>query len=133
MPEDQLAALPLELRQMVMTGATALGGALPPNANPNAGPMMAGMMPMDMMGMGGVGGMNGGVGVGGMNGGEIQHHHGMMGMQGPDGGMGMEMMQGEQGYGHMMGMGGEFGVGPQVRLLSALDIFDVGAEVSLVV
>jgi pre-mRNA 3'-end-processing factor FIP1 len=50
MPEDQLSALPPELRTMVMTGATAMmnNGA----ANPN---MMGGMNPMlDMSGMGGM-------------------------------------------------------------------------------
>ena len=63
MGEDQVNALPPELRTMVMTGATAMmnGGG----ANPN---MMGGMNPMmDMSGMGGMMGMgmNGDMNMGG--------------------------------------------------------------------
>lgn len=58
MPEDQLSALPPEVRQMVMTGTTAMMNGGGPNAG-MMGPMMdmSGMMgPMGMgMGMGDMG------------------------------------------------------------------------------
>jgi pre-mRNA 3'-end-processing factor FIP1 len=61
MPEDQLSALPPELRTMVMTGATAMMNNGAPNPS-----MMGGMNPM--MDMSGMGGMNMGPMGMGMNG-----------------------------------------------------------------
>lgn len=62
MPEDQVTALPPEVRQMVMTGTTAMmngGGANPGIMAPGVMMDMSGMMPMPMgMGMNGDMGMN---------------------------------------------------------------------------
>jgi pre-mRNA 3'-end-processing factor FIP1 len=61
MPEDQLIALPPEVRTMVMTGANAMMN----NASANSGMMGPGvMMDMGMMGPMGMG-MNGDMGMGG--------------------------------------------------------------------
>lgn len=110
MGEDQVNALPPELRTMVMTGATAMmnGGG----ANPN---MMGGMNPMmDMSGMGGMMGMgmNGDMNMGGPmmqegQGGPVTggtpEQGGQMGMQ--------EGFGGAPGGGMMgMGMGNEYGI-----------------------
>ncbi|KAF9469609.1 hypothetical protein BDZ94DRAFT_1206249 [Collybia nuda] len=68
MPEDQLSALPPEVRQMVMTGTTAMMNGGGPNA---------GMMPMmDMSGMMGPMGM--GMGMGDMGMGNPMMQAGMM-------------------------------------------------------
>jgi pre-mRNA 3'-end-processing factor FIP1 len=76
MPEDQLTVLPPEVRQMVMTGTTAMM-----NGAGNPGMMGQGMM-MDMGMMGPMGmGMNGDMGMGGPM---MQVDGRMMGMQ--DGG-----------------------------------------------
>ncbi|KZT73303.1 Fip1-domain-containing protein [Daedalea quercina L-15889] len=124
MQEDQLTALPPDLRTMVLAGSTAMmnggggggpGGMMPPGGmNMNGNPMMGQMMNMPMMnpmmqemGMG-MGGMNGDMGMG-MGGGP-----GMpMGMGGAGGGPGMQMgmMQGEGanagGPGSQVGAGGQ--------------------------
>lgn len=99
MPEDQLMALPPEVRTMVMTGATAMmagGGPNPGMMAPGVGmnPMMHDMSGMGPMGMGPMGmGMNGD-----------------MGMQMPPGG---PMMQ--DGPGPVPGPGGSaIGPGPSV-------------------
>ncbi|KAJ7116832.1 hypothetical protein C8R43DRAFT_112628 [Mycena crocata] len=114
MPEDQLTVLPPEVRQMVMTGTTAM-------MNGAANPAMMGQgMMMDMSGMmGPMGmGMNGDMG---MNGQMMQvDGRGMMGMQ--DGGQGQVgnggngtpeqqgmMQEGFVGNPGMMGMGMEYG------------------------
>ncbi|KZP28918.1 Fip1-domain-containing protein [Athelia psychrophila] len=112
MPEDQMSALPPELRTMVMTGATAMMNGGGPNPN-----MMAGMNPM--MDMSGMGGMNMGQMGMGMNGdmqmqmqqggpmmpegqGQGPSEQGQMAM--PDG-----YAQGPNGQGMMgMNMGGEY-------------------------
>ncbi|TFY56003.1 hypothetical protein EVJ58_g7899 [Rhodofomes roseus] len=119
MPEDQLTALPPEIRSMVIAGSTAMmnsggggpGGMMPPGGmNMNGNPMMGQMMNMPMMnpmmqdmgmGMGEMGmGMGGGPGM-------------QMGMGGPGGGPGMQMgmMQGEGapagGPGAQSGAGGQ--------------------------
>ena len=61
MPEDQLIALPPEVRTMVMTGANAMMN----NAAANSGMMGSGVM-MDMSMMGSMGmGMNGDMNIGG--------------------------------------------------------------------
>jgi pre-mRNA 3'-end-processing factor FIP1 len=119
MPEDQLSALPIEVRQMVMTGATAMmsgGGPNPGMMGPGVGmnPMMdmSGMNAMNMMGMNGDMGMQmqtGGPmmqeGPGPVQGSGATPEQGVhMGMQdgfGP-GGPGPGMMG--------MGMGGDFGM-----------------------
>jgi len=80
MPEDQLIALPPEVRTMVMTGANAMMN----NAGANPGMMGPGvMMDMGMMGPMGMG-MNGDMGMGG------QMMQGMM----PDGGQGGQSVVG---------------------------------------
>ena len=118
MPEDQLSALPPELRTMVMTGATAMMNNSAANAN-----MMGGMNPMmDMSGMGGMNmgpmgmGMNGDMGMQMQQGGPMmQENQG----QGPGTGaapeqsvqMGMQDGYGPGGPGPgIMGMGGDFGM-----------------------
>ena len=119
MPEDQIAALPPEVRAMVMTGATSLmsGGALPHGPPQLMGVGVGGPGPMmhphpHEMGMMGV-----------MNAGEMQQGPGMMQGPGQEGdGMGLQGMQQEgfqqngPGPGQMMGMSQEFGM--QVRSLS---------------
>ncbi|KAG5643538.1 hypothetical protein DXG03_000679 [Asterophora parasitica] len=123
MQEDQLTALPPEVRQMVMTGTTAMM-----NGAGNAGMMGPGVMmdmgmmgPMGMgmdMGMGGPmmqmqqdgGGMQqGGVGVGVGNNGTPEQS---VGVQGGVGMMQQDGFVGGQGQGDMMnmGMGGEYGM-----------------------
>ncbi|KIJ53592.1 hypothetical protein M422DRAFT_25436 [Sphaerobolus stellatus SS14] len=112
MPEDQIAALPPDVRAMVMTGATQLmsGGGMP------GGPGMMGV------GVGGPGGMMQDMGMMGMmNGGDVQAMQAAGMMQGgmSDGDvMGMQGMS-QDGYqgagpggpsGPMMGMGQEFGM-----------------------
>ncbi|KAI0830889.1 hypothetical protein BC628DRAFT_1312893 [Trametes gibbosa] len=123
MPEDQLIALPPEVRTMVMAGATAVmanggggpggGGMIPPGAgmNMNGNPMMNQMMgmgpmmnPMMDMGvnMGDMGMMqDGSGGQGGPQGGGQGGQDGM-GMSGVGGGFGPENGGQVQG---MMGMG----------------------------
>ncbi|KAJ7269346.1 hypothetical protein B0H12DRAFT_1095290 [Mycena haematopus] len=111
MPEDQLTALPPEVRQMVMTGTTAM-------MNTAANPAMMGqgmMMDMSMMGPMGMG-MNGDMSMMQVDG------RGMMGMQ-PDGGQGQigngagngvaDNQEGFVGNPGMMGMGIEYGVQDQ--------------------
>jgi len=77
MPEDQLIALPPEVRTMVMTGANAMMN----NATANTG-MMPGVM-MDMSGMMGPMGM-------GMGGDMGMGNPMMQGMMGADGGQGQQ-------------------------------------------
>ncbi|KAJ6523545.1 hypothetical protein B0H19DRAFT_1201274 [Mycena capillaripes] len=120
MPEDQLTVLPPEVRQMVMTGTTAM-------MNGAANPAMMGqgmMMDMSMMGPMGMG-MNGDMG---MNGPMMQvDGRGMMGMQ--DGGQGQVgnggngtpeqggmMQEGFVGNPGMMGMGMEYGAQEQNQM-----------------
>lgn len=138
MPEDQVTALPPEVRQMVMTGTTAMmNGANQPNPGmmaPGHGVMMdmSGMMPMgmpmngDMGNMGNMGNMNMG---GGMMGGMMQEQgqlgqgahpqqvqlHGNGNGTPEQGGMMQDPYAGGPGPGMMnMGIGGEFAI--QVRL-----------------
>jgi pre-mRNA 3'-end-processing factor FIP1 len=124
MQEDQLTVLPPEVRQMVMTGTTAMMN----NAG-NAGMMGPGVM-MDMSNMNMMGSMANGMGMGMGMGGDMGMGNPMMQMQDgsqapvvPNGAaeqMGGAMMQdgfnAGQGQGMMnMGMGGgEYGmqVGP---------------------
>lgn len=124
MPEDQLTALPPEVRQMVMTGTTAMmngAAANPAMMNPGV------MMDMSMMGQMGMG-MNGDMGMGGpmmqmgvdnrgmmQDGGQAQQ--GVGGNVTPEQvGAGVGMMQdgfaGGPGAANMMGMGmgGDFGM-----------------------
>ncbi|KAJ7665411.1 hypothetical protein DFH06DRAFT_1187280 [Mycena polygramma] len=115
MPEDQLTALPPEVRQMVMTGTTAMM-----NGAGNPAMMGQGMM-MDMSGMMGPMGM-------GMNGDMGMMQPGMMGMQ--DGGQGQVgnsangtpeqgggmMQEGFGGNPGMMGMGMEYGAQEQNQM-----------------
>ena len=132
MPEDQLSALPPELRTMVMAGATAMMNNGAANAN-----MMGGMNPMmDMSGMGGMNmgpmgmGMNGDMGMQMQQGGSMMQEG-----QGQGPGTGATPEQGVQmgmqdGYGPggpgpgMMGMaiGGDFGM--QVCLISARKVYN---------
>jgi len=126
MPEDQLSALPPELRTMVMAGATAMMNNGAANAN-----MMGGMNPMmDMSGMGGMNmgpmgmGMNGDMGMQMQQGGSMMQEG-----QGQGPGTGATPEQGVQmgmqdGYGPggpgpgMMGMaiGGDFGMQEQNQM-----------------
>ncbi|KAF8215774.1 hypothetical protein K438DRAFT_1901616 [Mycena galopus ATCC 62051] len=112
MPEDQLTALPPEVRQMVMTGTTAM-------MNTAANPAMMGqgmMMDMGMMGPMGMGhGMNGDMGMMQMgmqqhpqDGGQIPSGPGGGGNgagEGGGGGGGGMMQEGFVGNQGMMGMG----------------------------
>ncbi|KAF7337574.1 hypothetical protein MSAN_02230700 [Mycena sanguinolenta] len=115
MPEDQLTALPPEVRQMVMTGTTAM-------MNTAANPAMMGQgMMMDMsnmsmmgpmaMGMNGEMAMNGGMMPMGMQG------DGAQGQIGNGAGSGVAeggaMQEGFVGNAGMMGMGMEYGVAEQ--------------------
>ncbi|EMD42254.1 hypothetical protein CERSUDRAFT_110784 [Gelatoporia subvermispora B] len=116
MPEEQLTALPPEIRTMVMAGATAMmanGGAngagmIPPGMNGNA--MMSQMMNMGGMMNPMMQEMGPGVGMGmGMNG-EM-----MPGMQMGGAAQGMPMGPGAQGMGGPPGQGMmQEGVGPGV-------------------
>ncbi|OCH95726.1 hypothetical protein OBBRIDRAFT_787932 [Obba rivulosa] len=116
MPEEQLTALPPEIRTMVMAGATAMmanGGAngagmIPPGMNGNA--MMSQMMNMGGMMNPMMQDMGPGVGMGmGMNG-EM-----MSGMQMGGAGQGMPMGPGAQGMGGAPGPGMmQEGAGPGV-------------------
>ncbi|EIW87151.1 hypothetical protein CONPUDRAFT_161755 [Coniophora puteana RWD-64-598 SS2] len=123
MPEDQLTALPPELRTMVMTGANAMMNNA--SANNMMGPGV-GMNPMmDMSGMGGMNmgpmgmGMNGDMGMqgpmmpdgsGGPQGTGTPEQGGQMGMQDGYGG-------GGPGPGMMgMGMNNEFGMQDQGQM-----------------
>ncbi|KAJ8515418.1 hypothetical protein ONZ45_g7140 [Pleurotus djamor] len=85
MPEDQLTALPPEVRQMVMTGATTLMNNGGPNAN-----MMGGMNPMmDMAMMNPMAmGMNGDMGMQMQGGGPMMDGTQMSGMMAEGGGPG---------------------------------------------
>ncbi|KAJ7742193.1 hypothetical protein B0H14DRAFT_471254 [Mycena olivaceomarginata] len=128
MPEDQLTALPPEVRQMVMTGTNAmLNGAGNP-ALMGQGMMMdmSGMMPMGMgvgVGMGGEMGMNGAMMqvdgrahamMGMQDGGQGQVGSGAGGGNGtPEGGMQEGGFVGGPG---MMGMGMEYGVQEQNQM-----------------
>ncbi|GLB43517.1 putative fip1 motif containing protein [Lyophyllum shimeji] len=122
MPDDQLTQLPPEVRQMVMTGTTAMM-----NGAGNAGMMGGGVM-MDMAGMMGPMGM--GMGMGGdmgMSGAMMQMQDGAQMQQGGVGvnagtpeqvGGNVGMMQdgfNGQAQGEMMnmGMGGEYGMQQQ--------------------
>ena len=107
MPEDQLSALPMEVRQMVMTSATTMmsGGG------PNPG-MMGGMNPMmdmsGMMGTMGMPGMNGEMGMQMQSGGPMMHegNAGPVPVVGAPEQMGMTDGMGAAGPGPgMMGMG----------------------------
>lgn len=129
MPEDQLTALPPDVRQMVMTGTTAMmnGGG------PNPGMMGPGVM-MDMSMMGPMGmGMNGDMGMSNaMMQGMMQVPDGNQGQQGVNvgngtpehAGGGVGMMQdgfhGGPGAGGMMNMsmGNDFGMQVRVPRLS---------------
>ncbi|KAJ6601441.1 hypothetical protein DFH09DRAFT_1127852 [Mycena vulgaris] len=115
MPEDQLTVLPPEVRQMVMTGTTAM-------MNGAANPAMMGQgMMMDMSGMMGPMGMNMN-GDMGMSGPMMQG--GMMGMQ--DGGQGQvgngtpeqhgAMQDGFGGNPGMMGMGMDYAAQEQNQM-----------------
>jgi pre-mRNA 3'-end-processing factor FIP1 len=130
-PEDQLSALPPELRTMVMTGATAMMNNNAANAT-----MMGGMNPMmDMSGMGGMNMGPMGMGMNGDMGMQMQQGGPMMpdgqgqgpGTGGtPDQGVQMGMQDGYgpggQGPGMMgMGMGGDFGI--QVGSISTREIY----------
>lgn len=117
MPEDQLIALPPELRTMVVTGAnammnTASQGMMGPNVGMNPMMEMPGMGPMNMgpMGMG----MNGDMGMQMQPGGPLMQDgpvpgQGPVGQNGtPEQGVQMGM---QDGFGPgMMGMGGDFGM-----------------------
>lgn len=117
MPEDQLIALPPELRTMVMTGAnammnTASQGMMGPSVGMNPMMEMPGMGPMNMgpMGMG----MNGDMGMQMQPGGPLMPDgpvsgQGPVGQNGtPEQGVQMGM---QDGFGPgMMGMGGDFGM-----------------------
>lgn len=144
MPEDQVTALPPEVRQMVMTGTTAMmNGANNPNPGmmaPGHGVMMdmSGMMPMGMPmngDMGNMGNMNmGGPMMGGMmqDGPQGQMGQGahpqqvqVHGNGTPEqGGMMQDAYGAGPGQGMMnMGIGGEFAI--QVRsssLVSSIDL-----------
>lgn len=122
MPEDQMSALPPELRTMVMTGATAMMNGGGPNPN-----MMAGMNPMmDMSGMGGMNmgpmgmGMNGDMQMQMQQGGPMMPEGQGQGPNGPSDQVQMAMPdgynQGPNGQGMMgMNMGGEYAM-QQVKL-----------------
>lgn len=115
MPEDQLTVLPPEVRQMVMTGTTAM-------MNGAGNPAMMGqgmMMDMGMMGPMGMG-MNGDMGMNGpmmqvdgrgmmamQDGGQGQVGNGGNGTPEQHGGAGM-MQEGFVGNPAMMGMGMEY-------------------------
>ncbi|KAF7793586.1 hypothetical protein EIP86_004700 [Pleurotus ostreatoroseus] len=137
MPEEQMAALPSEIRQMVMAGASAMmnsgnagpgpGGMMPAGMNMNGGMMnpmmdMGQMMPMmhdmdvsmamasqGMQGMGMPMGPGMGPGMGGQGMGQDMGVQGMGGQMGPQG-MGGQGMN-PQGMGGP-GMGGQ-GMGGQ--------------------
>lgn len=127
MPEDQLVALPPEVRTMVMTGANAMMNNA---ANPN---MMGANVMMDMGMMGPMGmGMNGDMGMGN------PMMQGMMG--GPEGAQGQqpgvgtnngtpEQVMMQDGFnpnaGGMMNMGmpgGEYGIPVCVPYNRSIDI-----------
>ncbi|KAJ7508719.1 hypothetical protein B0H11DRAFT_1966432 [Mycena galericulata] len=128
MAEDQLTALPPEVRQMVMTGTTAMmnGAGNPAMMNPGMMMDMSGMMGPMGMGMNGDMGMNGammqvdGRGMMGMqDGGQGQVGNGVGGNGTPEQhGGGAGMMQ--EGYGGnpaaMMGMGMEYGAQEQGQM-----------------
>jgi pre-mRNA 3'-end-processing factor FIP1 len=111
MPEDQITALPPEVRAMVMTGATSLmsSGAMPHGAPQMMGVGVGGPGPMmhpHEMGLMGV-----------MNGGDMQQAASMMQGPLPEGdvmgiqGLGQEgFQQNVPGPGQMMGMGQEYGM-----------------------
>lgn len=117
MPEDQLIALPPELRTMVVTGAnammnTASQGMMGPSVGMNPMMEMPGMGPMNMgpMGMG----MNGDMGMQIQPGGPLMQDvpvpvQGPVGQNGtPEQGVQMGM---QDGFGPgMMGMGSDFGM-----------------------
>jgi pre-mRNA 3'-end-processing factor FIP1 len=104
MPEDQLTALPPELRTMVMTGATAMMNSAA--ANPA---MMGGMNPMiDMSGMGGMNMGPMGMGMNGDMSMQMQQGGPMM-QEGPGQGPGSGATP-EQGV--QMGMQDGYGPGP---------------------
>ncbi|CAL1694659.1 unnamed protein product [Somion occarium] len=101
MPEDQLTALPPEIRTMVMAGATAMmnqagpNGMIPPGASMNMnGSAMMSMMDMNPM----------------MN--PMMHDMGVVGMSGEMGPMGPGMPMGGPGGGPGQGMGGVMPQGP---------------------
>lgn len=125
MPEDQLTALPPEVRQMVMTGANTLMNAGGPNAmmggNVGMNPMMdmSGMAAMSMgpmgMGMGGEMAMQMQPGAQMMQDGQIQGQGGVVAGVQSDQSVQMGMADGfgpgGAGPGMMgMGMGGDFGM-----------------------
>jgi hypothetical protein len=122
MPEEQLTALPPDVRQMVIASAnTVMSGGGMPNGNMMQGmqgvqgnvPKMQGMNPMmhDMNGMMGNMGMNGPMG-------QMGGHMGPMSMNGMPGGqmgqMGQVGQMGQMGSGPMgpMGMNGPGEMGP---------------------
>jgi pre-mRNA 3'-end-processing factor FIP1 len=122
MPEDQLSALPMEVRQMVMTGATAMmsGGG------PNPG-MMGAINPMmdmsGMMGSMGMGGMNGDMGMQMQPGGPMIHEGstGSGQVVGTSEQMGIPDVMGTGGPGPGMmgmGMGGEFSMQVHIILIA---------------
>ena len=113
MPEDQIPAIPLELRQTMIAQAALMG--IHPSAMGIGGPghngggqMGGGMMQGGMQG--GMQGMQGGMGQMQMGPGGMMHPDmmnmggGMMGMHPQMGGMGMNGMNGP-GMGNMNGMG----------------------------
>ncbi|KAF8845989.1 Fip1-domain-containing protein [Paxillus ammoniavirescens] len=109
MPEDQLSALPPELRTMVMTGANAMmnGSSNTTMLGPNVG-----MNPM--MDMAGMGAMNMSMGLG-MNGdlGMQMQAGGPMMQEGPGSGpVGPVVTNGTPEHGVQMGMQDGFGGGP---------------------
>ncbi|KAJ8582086.1 Fip1-domain-containing protein [Rhizopogon salebrosus TDB-379] len=117
MPEDQLIALPPELRTMVVTGANAMmnttgQGMMGPSVGMNPMMEMPGMGPMNMVPMGM--GMNGDMGMQMQQGGPLMQDGPVpgqvpVGQNGtPEQGVQMGM---QDGFGPgMMGMGGDFGM-----------------------
>jgi pre-mRNA 3'-end-processing factor FIP1 len=133
MPEDQLTALPPEVRQMVMTGATTMMSASGPSPMVGMNPMMdmSAMGAMNPMSMGPMGmGMNGDMGMQMQPGGPMMQDVPLPGSgipggpsAAPDQGVQMGMLDGfgpggPGGPGMMgMGMGGEFGMQVRLRFL----------------
>lgn len=108
MAEDQITALPPEVRAMVMTGATSLMSSGP---MPHGAPQMMGVGPGAMMHPHEMGL------IGVMNGSDMQAASMMQGGPVPEGDvMGIQSMQQEgfqqsvPGPGQMMGMGQEYGM-----------------------
>ncbi|KAJ7755015.1 hypothetical protein DFH07DRAFT_903975 [Mycena maculata] len=114
MAEDQLTALPPEVRQMVMTGTTAMmnGAGNPAMMNPGMMMDMSGMMGPMGMGMNGDMGMNGGMMQMGMQDGGQAVGNGGTGTPEQQG----MMQEGFVGNPAMMGMGMEYSAQEQNQM-----------------